>query len=916
MYNICRPFILHNDFLPPAEGAHDDWAYISYGYYDGVSVGENLFDQGRVDLRSLWEYSVERSSAMSGQFLEQTIFGFRSDEDEQQEADFWADKSREQYPFLFLSLLQFKNRKEAMGVYGEKKELEKASKKMHDECRALEEAMTDERSGYRARTYLTLDNSDLILVLLSKRYLPGVGVIDGLHRKRGEESCLKWPLGYSFTVASLYRKVLNGEKELEEEILPVIYIHAIEKEPGSVDYIYNKLKEALGGSYLSRGMQSTLGCNDELIVLKDIPWSKLRPLYKDKSGILNHSNKDYQSCLIGLTTTIGAPHQIQTAAEIDPGSMERETLSSALRDSLKSLEMLQNKNCVRCHSLKKDLYQILNILQRFETTPFPDYVFRTLLLLLYRVNTILKSTETTRDTEVFLQDFYELLKGISLYAQNSIRSDRQFTQSLDYNIRIYHTPVKLNAFYNAYIYNLKEYLNALEIDPKSRHKYEFLACPGIADTMWVLELFAALSNKEKVYIVGIPENQMYDIRRMLVMLSHEVGHFVGKEIRDRLKREARMEKLFARAAARCYRIELLKRNYKIDDEIDEKRFWSGLEAELERHLGQYVENQKQSETIMEKFSIISLDNIEDCKDFIEEHGYYSGILKDLLQDGMAVILGEKSEELFSFLLEDIFDRTLKEDGWKAARNKREELQRAIYGINGRLLSMSPWNPTALTLPAVADEIVLYFKECFADMIAIMTLRLTLSEYLYSLIQSAADQEDKTIRETTGMVRAALVVYCMVSSRDGFESIWDDREIEEIESRAENGDETSKQIVYFKENVLDLLDLFCKEEDQEEVSLYDNEDFMNNYGEKGGHVLYDEVFLKEIATYLLECRIKFQKVNCSKDDPRREELGRMYRLLQENDIEKVILGMQRHIFEYQEAVTEEIAVLIEKEKGNG
>ncbi len=43
MQNICRPFVLYNDFLPPGSEIHETWDYLAFGYYDGLSVGENLF---------------------------------------------------------------------------------------------------------------------------------------------------------------------------------------------------------------------------------------------------------------------------------------------------------------------------------------------------------------------------------------------------------------------------------------------------------------------------------------------------------------------------------------------------------------------------------------------------------------------------------------------------------------------------------------------------------------------------------------------------------------------------------------------------------------------------------------------------------------------------------------------------------
>ena len=173
-----------------------------------------------------------------------------------------------------------------------------------------------------------------------------------------------------------------------------------------------------------------------------------------------------------MTTIIGNPNQREkavhetftSAPKSDKKQADSGSLSSMLRNAFGEMKLINSTDCVRCHNLKKDLYQTLNVLQRFETTSFSDYVFRTLLMTLHMVKNIMEKACTIEEKDKLFESFYDLFKGISLYAQNSVKSDRQFTQSLDYNIRIYQTPVKLNAFYNAYIYNLKEYLNSMEND--------------------------------------------------------------------------------------------------------------------------------------------------------------------------------------------------------------------------------------------------------------------------------------------------------------------------------------------------------------------------------------------------------------------------------------------------------------------
>ena len=43
MYNICRAFTLYNDFALPGNTEINPGEYLSFGYYDGISVSGNLF---------------------------------------------------------------------------------------------------------------------------------------------------------------------------------------------------------------------------------------------------------------------------------------------------------------------------------------------------------------------------------------------------------------------------------------------------------------------------------------------------------------------------------------------------------------------------------------------------------------------------------------------------------------------------------------------------------------------------------------------------------------------------------------------------------------------------------------------------------------------------------------------------------
>lgn len=99
--NICRPFTLYNDFIPPVSEDHSDWRYISFGYYDGFERGENLFEDGKYNLQCLWKYNLQQSRNLNGSYLSQILYGLREEKTGEEivtDEDFWdkdkAEKER------------------------------------------------------------------------------------------------------------------------------------------------------------------------------------------------------------------------------------------------------------------------------------------------------------------------------------------------------------------------------------------------------------------------------------------------------------------------------------------------------------------------------------------------------------------------------------------------------------------------------------------------------------------------------------------------------------------------------------------------------------------------------------------------------------------------------------------------------
>lgn len=315
--NICRPFTLYNDFIPPVSEDHDDWRYLSFGYYDGFERGDNLFVEGTYNLQHMWKYYLQQSEKLNGSYLSQILCGLREEEVEGEsitDKEFWDKETMEQeYPFVFLSLIQI----------DENKDNNRNFRDGWDRRSEFERGINTGNTCYKVIVYMSFDSSDLILVVRSKSYMTGAKFIDQFHGKEGRnilKTSFGWKLKYSFTVASFNKNAIDSKSFSADEKISRVVVYLIERCPGGIDdYIvhlrnWGKEKEVdkdkLEAFIESR--HTILGCNDEVFEIKDISWRKLLELYREKEGIFNSTNGHYKACLNGITTIIGIKKQVES----------------------------------------------------------------------------------------------------------------------------------------------------------------------------------------------------------------------------------------------------------------------------------------------------------------------------------------------------------------------------------------------------------------------------------------------------------------------------------------------------------------------------------------------------------------------------------------------------------------------------
>lgn len=882
MKNICRPFILYNNFLSSSENKDNLVMYTSFGYYDGLTIGKNLFVNNRIDLRKMWKFYVNQTNNLNGSYSSQIIYGFRSEQqDNKKDEKFWRYANQKKYPFLFMSLIQFgqiceDKRKSSL------KELEKKI----EEC-----------TSCKAITYLTVDHSDMILFLLCEKYNDGAELIDSFHISHEEifQTTMGRKIGYCFTVASIRTTILNDSNVCSKMKEPIdsVYIHLIEKEAGSIENINKEIDDT--GKDWHKSKESIFGCNDEILVLKGISWSEFLEFYKT-DGCLNHTSKFYKDNFIGVTTTIGIPQDESKRSYQNYFEKNREEFQNLSIDNKQNLsatdELLERCKNIKIYGddIKKNFCYIISSLHKFENKQFSSYVYDFAIEAVKMAVEISEEASTKDiDTSDMIFWCYEFIKGFYMFIQNANHPERQFTQTPEISIRVYDTPIKLMALYNTYVSLLKKYLNRVTINENSdQHEYAFLLCPGVTGSTQVLELFKGISESKKLFFIEVSEHQLYNPKLMYIMLGHEVAHLVGTKLRNRKFRFERALKITARILVKYMEGEIsniLKEKgwEKLEEEIITEDIFIRVEEKIFDNLKDFTSDDSIRELLRKKFNVNKKtpEQIENLIEAIVNRKQYSFELNYILPNGLRAFCEEYGRIIWKEVLERANLYWVK-NGDENRKNNYNYLEQSIFQSQRELLTKSIWNRTNFSVETSIRKVMDIFKECFADLVNIITLNMSFSDYVDTLCQCSVEQgySLKSTTDSFWLMRWGLVTTCMMYSDDTHDLGEGWKEI------AFDQNDLSRE----KRKVYTMLENF-----RDYCSI---EDFNSSNSNKMIHsinVLYDWDILGYILEYLLKCREdlnkNWEKIEASKGiNDERIDLRKMYDLFEKGDIEDILRNM--------------------------
>lgn len=724
--NICRTITLYNNYIP-AIGDEPDWEFCTFGAVDGINVSNNiLVNDGRELTEEIWDREKNWKCQLKGEYAAQKIYAVRYD-DVEVEQRFWEDNS---LPFFFFCRIQCG--REKMIFLRDRNGFEKILN------------ISGKTQGI---TYLTYDNSDLFIVIKSIDYETGAGLINMLHKNMNmisqkDNFC---SLKNSFTIMAVRYSWLNSNNKadivrLDENKIDEVYIKLMEKEGGNIDEIEEEMKKQLEGVKVLK--VPVLGSDDAIIVLSSIGWGSFLNLYKSNNGVFGDYNKAsaYNKNAAGIVTQI-CVNNVNNLFNFSQKNKISDIMTGDDMWYQMQVKTLRNK-LDRLKDKSNELDIIWNALPKFSGKAFNDYVFFPLLRAMDTLlDLMLKQDQNILDKE----PFFDFLTGFCLYVQNTILSDRHVMQILGFNMRIYDIPVKLNAFYNAYLYRISDVLNT-----NKGCQYDFIAFPGMRDIVSVKELYKEVSEEKRLLKVEIPEYSFYQVHNMMVILTHETAHYVGREFRNRKERSECM----VRSYSHIY-MNYIKNSF--DGEYDfeetllqemENRVVSLLSNLLTREYNrEYLKNKKYPESGQENLA----ERNKEKADYLAE-------LIPNIQDAMNDIVIYSISAIYSPVC------------YNMEIEQEEEFLRKIGDISRYFMEIPIRENTQTYSYSILGKIQILYEESFADLMSVLILQLGLEEYIIGIINSAEYQKmtlDQLLN-SEAMLRIAAVIGSIIKTESGFE----------------------------------------------------------------------------------------------------------------------------------------------------
>lgn len=909
---VGRILYLKNNHIPPVEDLSVNEQYISFGYYDWIGISENLFTEQEQSLLRIWERTAKDTNTLIGEYSLQAMYLF-NDDDAKHDDNFWNSQD---LPFIFIIVLQLNVRNGPLNAVRTNFE-----KKIKGYC-------VHNKIKIEITSYLMLDENDIALIIKSQSYKIGKEIANSLHGKDNsfEINGKIFNVAYSFSFSGI---INSCDGTSLDDVPDYCNIHLIERFPGSIGNIILEMEKKISGTNLVN--YPTFGRDDNLLVFKPSSWEQILKLYKE-NGIFNNETLYCNNVLSVSThfmynnesmNAIDFKQDLSASEDIVEEESLKKTkiidkfkmLTGWLRNSvskqgenIESFEELEQglnqsqeftnsemKICKKliyrvqklyARLLEKDslgqegkiqrqmayykaILQILNSINEFEYDVSPDYIFISIFAPLAMLVKKMEIKEQTSPESLMDDDgIYRFLTAINQVAQNSIRAERHFMNIPELNSISYYVPIKMYAFYAAFVHKTKDFLNMKfgerQSENDTKNFYEFILYPGMNTQIQINRIFYSPHDRNRLLLIEIPEKEIYDPQHIMIALSHEIGHFVGSRLRKREYRYEILSKALARMIALYAYLKEDMAVFMTKKGIE--RLISGIDKEIRIRI-EYEKNineEKKAEKVKQKNSSNQFDTVLHSE-------YLEIILMKAVDDFFVDCMSGKIQPF-----DVVFEEYLKGHG-KGNINefykKRIEFNKVVNSyvckLNTPINSLLTEDRTYISAYSMIDVLLTIILEGFADLVSILVLDLDYTDYYESIFKGLSLISVKELVNSDLFIRMVLVTKIMVDCNKW--SFYD--------SKKKNRENTVmlnfiKEVQKYLNRIKSHKDVFSSLRGKRETLL---------------NIFLDATLLNDIILYFKECKSVFEKEFCGKHDNELLSLRNDFKIITgKNEGEKITI----------------------------
>lgn len=689
--------------------------YSTWGYYDGISIKQidetkeysQLFKKrSKAPISQIWYSTGEQNGTLQGRFGNQNIGVFRcvsESEEERVELSlrFWEKQSM--MPFFSLGFLQLNNRKEYEAV----------SRKIEKRGNSLAGGFNREQC--EVLVYCTYDNADLVVLLHSNsvikmeetlRDIEAMPDILYMHSILGvsEEylaACNErmkilrnWRNTTCFVDDSVMRLdirgVTSGSPEVITELKSILDI--------SNDKWDLKGFDKVTYSYIT-------GHENICITFRDTDIKSLLALLVP-GGFATHQNPVYGRGVYNIETSVAIKEEPWGKIPGNNSSIsnnnEKPGMCRTLLDKYRKIQSEVKENDESLYSYYQALMHTINTLDQYENYKMSQNIFWMLFPAVSMFDKLLDRAWKRDDidyyekTESIKKSIKRFLESVNSVIYHTIHTDQIFLMVPGYSGTPFSIPIKLSLMYLWFIDKTIDILN------DSNHKYSCILAPEMESRPVTNIISFGLPPEDRLILVQMSQRSLFLPRNLMVVLNHEIGHYVSGRIRSRW---ARLEGISVTLA------------YFIAEYIFPEEYDGNPLNEKDAAIFEVMKSEIKTELQIDALNFIQKNN---KKQFDDEEKVHANVLSEKLYDAVWNYIGTVDKQAHKIIF------SLPPNIRNIVEENEEEFtarMRYIYKVQRKL----DINRTKMLgdkrIIDVIERLINIYREVFSDVASIVTLNI-------------------------------------------------------------------------------------------------------------------------------------------------------------------------------------------------